>query len=266
MPDNATPILPDAVMSKTVTQQVKPKGKSFLVRVVHKLIPCGKLNNHASAAEIYTNEATRPVLAHVGSQENCAAQVGQVNRGPERARLASETSLPDSVQHIQSSNQIPPPIPVETDSSSSQLVGVVSEDLKSSQSTTMDILSLPLTKHGETDSDDDLANLLLTRDEGVTTKTLLLRCGFAHIGYVYLDNKGDEGVVIEKGFAIVVGAEGENCLKGLRVVPTADYEEQPVFRRVGTFVLNGNFVDDPDAPFCNLESWLSTPPEVVVII
>lgn len=102
--------------------------------------------------------------------------------------------------------------------------------------------------------------------EGTTTKELLSRSGYAHAGWVYIDSESDETGVIEKGYAVVVGADGKRLLNGLLVVPTKDDDGKVTFRRVGIFVLVNAESDDPEAPVGDLGSWISTPAEIISII
>jgi len=105
-------------------------------------------------------------------------------------------------------------------------------------------------------------------EEGTTTKELLGRSGYTHIGWVHLDSEGDQASVVEKGYAVVVGAKGKSILRGLLVVPATKADDgKRDFRRVGVFYLvNGKPGADPEAASGDLASWMSTPAEDISII
>ncbi|KIJ12485.1 hypothetical protein PAXINDRAFT_181585 [Paxillus involutus ATCC 200175] len=123
----------------------------------------------------------------------------------------------------------------------------------------------------DTDPDQSFSDLPLPArngEEGTTTKELLGRSGYTHIGWVYLDSEGDQASVVEKGYAVVIGAKGKSILRGLLVVlaTKADNGKRD-FRRVGVFYLvDGKPGADPEAASGDLASWMSAPAEDISII
>ncbi|CCL99822.1 uncharacterized protein FIBRA_01846 [Fibroporia radiculosa] len=270
---NTTAAFPNLVLAQATpssSASVKPNNRAEIVKpfikIVKKLVPC-VTNRHHTPSEITAGKLVQPLS--ISALERIQDPGSNLTRTSQADQTATDVYLAGSITP-------------STLLTSPQTIGEVGEHLKSFQSPEVtstsplnEVAVLAAPKVGESRISrcsreeevlsDSLSNLQLkSADDETTTKEFLRRSGFVHVGYVYLDSK--EGAMFEKGFAIVVGSDGDSRLNGLLIMPAGDEGGQAVFRRAGLFVLNGSRNDDPDAPFCDLALWRTTAAQVITII